>query len=246
MKNEKSIRVVGIGPGTSRHLTPAAAEAIASSDVVVGYVSYVEMVSDLIIGKEIVSTGMTGEVERCRAAARFAAEGRRVALISSGDAGIYGMAGLLFELLENDDSAIEIEVVSGVTAASSAAAVLGAPLMNDFATLSLSDLMTPAEIIRDRVSAVSAADLVCALYNPASRRRRTLLPFALERFAENRGPDLVCGMVKNASRVSQEVWMGRISDFPVERADMSTVVIIGNSHTEIIDGRMVTKRGYKL
>lgn len=244
MNKKNKIYAIGIGPGAPDLLAPRAKTIIKQVDVIAGYSLYLEQVKDLTAAKEIVSSGMTGEVERCQKALDLALTGKSVAVISSGDAGIYGMAGLLFELIEAQNADIEIEVVPGITAATAAGAILGAPLMNDFAVISLSDLLTPHDEIRDRIAKVATADLVCILYNPASRKRRTLLPESLEKFCESRSSDCVCGMVKNATRENQETWTGTLADFPLDMADMTTVVIIGNSKTVLKKGKIYTKRGY--
>jgi len=245
--NVGKIYAVGIGPGAADLLAPRARKIIANVDVIAGYTTYLDQIKDLSDGKIIVSSGMTGELERCQKALEYAAKGKSVAVISSGDAGIYGMAGLLFELVETQNSSVKIEVVPGITAATAAGAVLGAPLMNDFAVVSLSDLLSPQETVRSRIAAVAAADLVCVLYNPASKKRKTLLPESLGKFCEFRSGDCICGMVKHASRENnEETWVGALKDFPVEKADMSTVIIIGNSSTVLVNGKIFTRRGYKV
>ena len=240
----KRIYAVGIGPGDPGFLIPRARKVLEEVEVVVGYRPYLELISELTAGKELVSTGMRGEVERCRRALEIARSGRSVAVISSGDAGIYGMAGLLLELEEKREDPLEVVVVPGVTAASAAAAALGAPLMNDFVVLSLSDQLTPQEVIRERLNAVAAADLVCALYNPQSRSRRELLREVVAEFIRQRGPETVAGLVRNAGRAGESRWLGRLDELPVDEVDMVTIVLIGNSRTAIINDRMVTRRGY--
>ena len=205
-----------------------------------------QQVKDLTAGKEIISSGMTGEVERCQKALDCAIAGKSVAVVSSGDAGIYGMAGLLFELVEAQNADVDIEVVPGITAATAAGAILGAPLMNDFAVISLSDLLTPQDEIRDRIAKIAKADLVCILYNPASKKRKKLLPESLEKFCEFRSSECICGMVKNATRENQQIWTGTLENFPLEMADMTTVVFIGNSKTASTNGKIYTKRGYEI
>lgn len=238
------IFAVGIGPGGAEFLTPRAHEVLINADVVVGYRPYLELLGDLIADKEVLSTGMRGEVARCQAAIAKARQGDVVAVVSSGDAGIYGMAGLLLELEEKEEQPLDIEVVPGVTAANAAAAALGAPLMNDFAVLSLSDWLTPLEEIRRRVKAVAAADLVSVLYNPQSRSRRELLPEVIKEFISARGASTVVGTVRNAGRDGEKCWLGTLSELPVEEVDMVTVVLVGNSRSAVINNRMVTRRGY--
>ncbi len=246
MMNQGRIFAVGIGPGGLDLLAPQAREVLERADVVVGYRPYLDLLGDLITGKKIVSTGMRGEVARCQSAITKARQGRVVAVVSSGDAGIYGMAGLLLELEEKEEKPLAIEVIPGITAANAAAAALGAPLMNDFAVLSLSDWLTPLEEVKRRVKAVAAADLVCVLYNPQSRSRRELLPEVINEFLSARGASTVVGTVRNAGREGERYWLGKITELPVENIDMVTVVLIGNSRTAIINNRMVTRRGYQV
>lgn len=244
--NEGFIYAVGIGPGSSDLLTPMAVDALERSRIVAGYPPYLELIKEFIKGKETISTGMRAEVERCEKALDAAQAGQVVSVVSSGDAGVYAMAGLLFELNERRGDSVRIEVVPGVSASNAAAAALGAPLMSDYATISLSDLLTPTDVIRKRLKAVAEADMVCAVYNPAGRKRRELLTEMIAVFKEKGGSDLVCGYVKHASRPNQTIWLGTISEFPFDEIDMSTLVIMGNSRTEIINGKMVTRRGYRM
>lgn len=186
---------------------------------------------------------MRAEVDRAKAAVEEAREGRCVAVISSGDAGVYGMAGLVLELLGDGEGA-DVEVVPGVTAALSAAAVLGSPLTNDFACVSLSDLLTPIAIIERRLRAIAAADMVVALYNPRSKTRTEPLDLALRVLLEGKGPATIVGLVKDAGRAGERAWITTLGEFEPERVDMSTIVIVGDSTTRVIAGRMVTPRGY--
>jgi adenosylcobyric acid synthase len=253
--------VVGIGPGELKHMTFEAREAVDSAEVVVGYKTYLDLIKPLLAGKEAISTGMTKEVERCREALNLAVSGKCVALVSGGDAGVYGMAGLVLELLgkeprasRNSDkrkgppqSDVEIVIVPGVSAVQAAAAVLGAPLMHDFAVISLSDLLTPWEIIERRLTAAATADYVAALYNPRSKGRPRQLDMARDIFLASRSASTPVGIVRNACRHGEEkivTTLGAMHNFPV---DMYSIVIIGNSTTFVDkDGRMVTPRGYKI
>jgi precorrin-3B C17-methyltransferase len=221
-----------------------AIEAIAQSEVVVGYHRYIESIADLVAGKEVVSSGMTQEVERCRGALELAAAGKRVALISSGDAGIYGMAVLAIELARSEKIEVPIEVIPGVTAASAAAAALGAPLMLDFATISLSDLLVSWETIRRRLEAVAGADLVVALYNPRSKKRVRQLEEAVEIFLATRPGSTPVGVATAAGQQGQSIVVTDLDRLLGQEIGMQSVVIIGNSTTRIVDGRMVTARGY--
>ncbi|MDD2336273.1 MAG: cobyric acid synthase [Geobacteraceae bacterium] len=236
--------VVGLGPGNLKNMTFEAREAIESADTVVGYKTYLDLIKPLLKGKEVVSSGMTKEVERCREALRLAAEGRTVALVSSGDAGVYGMAGLVLELSPPDE--VEVVIVPGVSAVQAAAAVLGAPLMHDFAVISLSDLLTPWELIEKRLPAAAAADFVVALYNPRSKGRVRHIPRAWELLLACRSPQTPVGIVRNACREGEEKILSTLAGMPLDSIDMFSLVIVGNSSTYVDEqGRMVTPRGYE-
>ena len=234
--------VVGIGPGGRPHRTFRAVEAIAESRIVVGYTPYLQSIADLTGGKELIASGMTFEVERCRQALARAAAGDVVALISSGDAGIYGMAGLALELAEGLH--VPIEIIPGVTAASAAAAALGAPLMLDFAVISLSDLLIPWEVIRRRLEAVAGADFVVALYNPRSKSRTGPLDEAVEILRAARPGQTPVGIVTAAGQADQSLVVTDLDHLLEQKVDMRTVVIVGNSRTRQIDRWLVTARGY--
>jgi len=244
--------VVGIGPGGLNHMTFEAHQAIEKADVVVGYKTYLEFIEPLLAGKEVVSSGMMREVERCSEALAIAASGKLVALVSSGDAGIYGMAGLALELADaaKDGSPspfanVEIIVVPGVSAVQAAASVLGAPLMHDFAVISLSDLMTPLETIRKRLRAAASADFVVALYNPRSKGRVTQIEEAAAILIAARGTEVPVGIVRNACRAGEERIITTLGEMLSHPIDMFSIVIIGNAATRLCDdGRMVTPRGY--
>jgi precorrin-3B C17-methyltransferase len=212
----------------------------------VGYSRYLEAIADLLAGKEQISSGMTQETDRCRTALGRAAEGQTVALISSGDAGIYGMAGLAIELAEAEGFCVPIEVVPGVTAASAAAAALGGPLMADFAVISLSDLLVPWDVIRGRLDAVARADLVACLYNPRSRTRVRQLDAAVEIFLACRPGSTPVGLVTAAGREGERIVITELSQLTAQKVDMQTTVIIGNRSTRRIDAWLVTARGYAL
>ncbi|MDD7369159.1 MAG: precorrin-3B C(17)-methyltransferase [Berryella intestinalis] len=238
-----ALRIVGLGPGSGLDMTERARRALEASDLIVGYTVYVDLIRDRFPEKELVSTPMRSEVERCRAALAQAAEGREVAMVCSGDAGVYGMAGLCFELASDFDP-MNIEVVAGVTAAVAGAAVLGAPLMHDFAVVSLSDLLTPWDTIASRLDAAARADFALCLYNPSSRKRSDYLRRACDILLESKDPATVCGYVRNIARAGEEsrvLTLGELRDQPV---DMFTTVFVGNSQTRLIEGRMVTPRGY--
>jgi precorrin-3B C17-methyltransferase len=213
--------------------------------VVVGYSRYVQMIGDLLDGKEVLASGMTAEVERCRSALGRAVSGQTVALISSGDAGIYGMAGLAMELAHAQGLCVPMEVVPGVTAASAAAAALGAPLMLDFAAISLSDLLVPWETIRTRLQAVARADLVVALYNPRSKTRVRQLEEAVEILRAARPGLTPVGVVTAAGHDGQSRFVTDLAHVLEARIGMRSIVIVGNSTTRLLDGWMVTERGYR-
>ena len=217
--------------------------ALAAADVVVGYRPYLELVADLAAGKRTVASGMRQEAVRAEAAVAEAAAGARVAVISTGDAGVYGMAGLVLELLP-EGSPVTVEIVPGVTAASAAAACLGAPLMNDFAVVSLSDLLTPLAVIERRLTGAADGDFVIALYNPRSTKRHEPLRRALGILRERRAPGTPVGLVRNALRDGQAARVTTLGELLEEDVDMLTILIVGNSTTMVRDGRMVTPRGY--
>ncbi len=239
-----TVYAVGIGPGGREYFTDEAMQALQKADVVAGYTVYVDLVRDLLPGKEFFTTPMKQEIERCRWAIETAKEGRSVAMVCSGDAGVYGMAGLLFELAEQYDD-VDVEVVSGVTAAMSGAAVLGAPIGHDFCVISLSDLLTPWELIETRLRCAAEGDFAVCLYNPKSKKRSDYLEKACRIMMEHKSPDTVCGWVKNIGRQGQEWRVVRLADLPGEPVDMFTTVFIGSASTKVIGGRMVTPRGYE-
>ena len=240
----RNVYVVGLGPGESRFLTEQARAALAASDVLCGYGVYVDLVSPLYPDKEVFTTPMTRERERCRWALETADGGRTVAMVCSGDAGVYGMAGLVLELAESYPE-VEVEVIPGITAALSGAAVLGAPLGHDFCVVSLSDLLTPWETIARRLRCAGEGDFALCLYNPASRRRRDHLRRACDILLEHRAPDTLCGWVRNIGRPGQEHRLLTLAQLREEEVDMFTTVFVGSSATRRISGRMVTPRGYE-
>lgn len=235
--------LVGIGPGSADGMTQAAKAALEQSEVLCGYTVYLDLVRQQYPDKETYTTPMTRELERCRWAIDRAAEGKTVAMLCSGDAGVYGMAGPVLELAEGKD--IEIEVVPGVTAALSGAAILGAPLMHDFCVISLSDLLTPWEVIERRLRCAAAGDFSIALYNPRSKKRPDHLRRACEILLEEKSPDTVCGWVKNIGRPGQCHGLATLKDLGSLELDMFTTVFIGASSTKNVNGRMVTPRGYQ-
>ncbi len=238
--------IVGTGPGDPELLTRQAERCLGAADEIVGYRLYLELLRPLLPAASYHPGELTEERARAELAVELALSGRRVALVGSGDAGVYGLAGLALELLEERGATdLPVEVVPGVTAALSAAALLGAPLGHDFCAISLSDLLTPWEAIRARLEAAAAADFVTVLYNPASARRRRQLADAIALFRRHRPPDTPVGLVRNAYRARQQVVISTLAELPVERVDMLTTVVIGNLATRTWNGRLITPRGYR-
>ncbi len=241
------MKVVGLGPGGPGLLPPEAVAALEEAQVVVGYSSYLKYIDPgLLAAREVISTGMKKEIDRCRAAVDMAAQGRRTVLVSSGDPGVYGMAGLALEIVERAGLAdrLEVEIIPGIPALCAAAARLGAPLMHDFAVVSLSDLMTPWELIQKRVAAALDADFVLVLYNPRSRRRTFQLSRVKEMIISMRGENTYAGIVRNAARQGESVLVTTIKDMDESRIDMLTIIVVGNSSTKYSGKWMITPRGY--
>lgn len=234
--------VVGIGPGSKEHMTLKAVETIQKCEVVVGYTFYIELIKDLVVGKRVIKTGMMGEVERCKIAVEEAGKGYITCIISTGDAGLYGMAGPILELAQG----IEVEIVPGVTSSFCAAAEVGAPIMHDFCTISLSDLLTPWEVIVKRLRGAASADFTMALYNPKSKGRPDHIYEAIKIISEYMEPTTPVALVKNAGRGGNEKRITTLRTIDYDFIDMMTVVLIGNSNTYIKEGRIITPRGYSL
>ncbi|MDI6744663.1 MAG: precorrin-3B C(17)-methyltransferase [Thermodesulfovibrionales bacterium] len=260
------IFIVGTGPGSIEHITPYARNAIRNSDVIVGYGTYLHLIWELISGKEVVSTGMTQEVDRCKKAVELAMSGKTVSVISGGDPGIYAMAGLVFEILKNCNalsvmrneikksnasrithhaSRIAVEVIPGISALNACAARLGAPLMHDFASISLSDRLTPWDLIEKRLDGAAKADFVIILYNPKSKGRAKHIDRAMEIILKCRKSETPVGIVKGAMREDEKVIISDLKNMLEHDIDMQTTVIIGNSQTFVWDNRMITPRGYE-
>ena len=240
----KKIYVVGIGPGEYEQMTMRAANALKSCDTIVGYTVYIDLVKEHFADKEFLTTPMKKEVDRCVLAFEEAKKGKTVAMICSGDAGVYGMSGLMYEVGVNYPD-IEVEVIPGVTAATGGAAVLGAPLIHDFCLISLSDLLTPWEKIEKRLLMASEADFVICLYNPSSKKRHDYLQKACDLMMQYKSPDTVCGIVLNIGREGEERKVMTLKELRDTKVDMFTTVFIGNSQTKELNGNMVTPRGYK-
>ncbi|MBQ6970818.1 MAG: precorrin-3B C(17)-methyltransferase [Synergistaceae bacterium] len=240
------IYVVGIGPGGAETITPQAMKILQSCDVIAGYEKYVDLVKDLVPGKILYTSGMTHEAERCGYVLFLAKDfGLNVALVSSGDPGVYGMAGLMLETASG--SSVEVRIIPGITAANSCAAILGAPLMNDYAAISLSDRLTEWQLIEKRLLAASSGDFVICLYNPASSLRPDNLKKACDVIMRRRDSETPAGYVRNAGRgneASRIMTLGQLRE--CNDIDMFCTVIVGNSKTYILDGKMITPRGYRL
>ena len=236
--------VVGIGPGAYEKMTIEAAQALKNSDVIIGYTVYVDLVKEHFPGKEFMTTPMKKEVERCQMVFEEAIKGKTVSMICSGDAGVYGMAGLMYEVGVKYPQ-VELEIIPGVTAATGGAAVLGAPLIHDFCLISLSDLLTPWEKIETRLLEASKADFVICLYNPSSKKRHDYLEKACNLMMEYKAPDTVCGIVGNIGREGESMKVLTLEELKTTKVDMFTTVFVGNSQTKNVGGKMVTPRGYK-
>ena len=242
---EKVVYVVGIGPGEPFYMTQQAANTLESVDAICGYKVYLDLIRDEFPCEEYYATGMTQEINRCRWALEKARTGKRVALVCSGDAGVYGMASPLLELAE-DYPDVAVEVVPGLTAALSGGAVLGAPLAHDFCVISLSDRLTPWEVIEKRLACAAQGDFCVALYNPSSKGRPDYLQKAVRILRANgKGPETVCGLVRNIGREGQSARVLTLAELEDTSADMFTTVFIGNRSTRVLAGRMVTPRGYR-
>jgi precorrin-3B C17-methyltransferase len=241
---KNKLYAVGIGPGNERNMTRACRDALQDADIIIGYATYTALLTPLYPEKTFLSSGMRQERARCEEALRLAASGKRVAVVSGGDAGVYGMAGLLFELARAYAD-IEIAIIPGVTAANSGAALLGAPLGHDFAVISLSDLLTPWEIIARRLTAAAQADFAICLYNPMSHNRRDKLQKACDILLRHKPGGTLCGIAKNIGREGEETRLCSLVELRDTRVDMTSTVFIGSADTIEMDGNMVTPRGYR-
>ncbi len=240
------IYIVGIGPGDCKMMTGQAREAIEQSDVIVGYTVYVSLIKDLFPGKEFFTTPMKQEIDRCRACFEFAGEGKNVALVCSGDAGVYGMAAPMYELSSKYED-VEISIIPGVTAALSGAALLGAPINHDFCVISLSDLLTPWEQIERRLESAICGDFSVVIYNPSSKKRKDYLKKACEiMLCAGASLDRACGFVENIGREGTNFCTCTLGELKDAQVNMFTTVFIGNSKSVIINGKIVTPRGYRI
>lgn len=238
------IYIVGIGPGDYEGMTLRAIKALEKCDTIIGYTVYVDLVKDHFPGKEFLTTPMTKEVDRCVLAFQEAKKGKTVSMICSGDAGVYGMSGLMLEI-GKEYPEIQVDIIPGVTAALGGSAVLGAPLIHDFAIISLSDLLTPWEKIEQRLLNATQADFSICLYNPSSKKRHDYLQKACDLVLKFAGEDRVCGIVSNIGRDGEAMKVLSLKELRDTKVDMFTTVFIGNSQTKVIGGKMVTPRGYE-
>jgi len=239
------ISVVGTGIGSVENMTPQAVSALSSADVIIGYSTYLELIPELLIGKEVITSAMMQEVDRCKNSFDLAETGKRVVLVSGGDPGIYAMAGLILEIAAKRDSKVKIDVIPGIAAVNGCAARLGAPLMHDFAAISLSDLLTPWDVITKRLDAAAGADFVIALYNPKSKKRTEHIVEARKIILCHRDKETPVGIVTAASRENEVIRLTTLEDMLSEEINMQSTVIIGNSTTFSWNGYMITPRGYK-
>lgn len=242
------ITVIGIGPGSLDDMTLRAHKAIEKADTIAGYNTYIKLIEPLLAGKKIIGTGMMQEIDRCTMALAEACKDHDVAVVSSGDAGVYGMAGLVLELLlqKPAEERPQVAIIPGVSAVNAAAAVLGAPLMHDFAVISLSDLLTPWDLIKKRAAFAAQGDFVIALYNPKSRKRVEHIEEIREILLKYKPANTPVGIVRGATRSNESVVISDLANFTKEEIDMFSLVIIGNSNTYSKNNLMITPRGYKL
>lgn len=239
------IFIVGMGPGREEMMTQEALQALEQADVIVGYTLYLALLGERFRDKELLSTAMRQEKERCALCFKEAAKGKQVALICSGDAGIYGMASLMYEI-GKDYPETELAVIAGVTAASSGAAVLGAPINHDFCVISLSDLLTPWEKIEKRIRAAAEGDFSIVFYNPSSHKRKDYLKRACDILLESVEGERACGYVENIGREGTKATVCTLRELRERNVNMFTTVFVGNTGTEIINGKLVAKRGYQV
>lgn len=244
MNNNGKIYVIGIGPGNRDQMSMMALKAIEESNVIVGYKTYIDLIEDIIEGKEVINSGMKKEVERCELTIDEAEKGKIVSIVSSGDPGVYGMAGVILELVNKRNSNVEVEIVPGITAANAAAASLGAPLMHDYAVISLSDLLTDWEVIKKRIDCAAAGDFIIALYNPRSKGRVNQIVEARDIILKHRKGTTTVGIVRNAKRKGEEVVVTTLENMFDHEINMFTMVIIGNTNTYEMNNKMITPRGY--
>jgi precorrin-3B C17-methyltransferase len=243
-RGQGTLYVVGTGPGALEHLTPKASTALRDAEIIIGYRTYLDLIDDYLQDKEVVASEMMKEVDRCRQSLELAESGKKVALVSGGDPGIYAMAGLIYEMAKDMDCGCIIEVVPGIAAVNGCAAILGAPLMHDFAAISLSDLLTPWPLIEKRLEAAAMADFVTAIYNPKSKKRTEQIVTAAKIFLAHRDPATPVGIVTAATRNNERQLITTLAEMTKAEIGMQSTVIIGNSQTYVWKNKMITPRGY--
>ncbi|WP_337860988.1 precorrin-3B C(17)-methyltransferase [Ferroplasma sp.] len=236
--------LIGTGPGDYNELTGNAVDCLNDSDIIMGYSKYIELISNIIKGKEVESGSVTDEIERANTAISHVLSGKNVSIVSSGDSAIYGMAGIVFEIIAKHEYDIDVKIIPGITAISSAGSLLGVPFMNDFCSISLSDKLTPEDIILKRINAAGSGDFVVALYNPVSIKRTELIKKAREIMLKYREGNTPVGIVRNAYRESESAIISTLDDFLNYNIDMFTLVVIGNSSTYTYQKYMITPRNY--
>ncbi|TDO92170.1 precorrin-3B C17-methyltransferase [Halanaerobium saccharolyticum] len=247
MSAAKKLYVIGIGPGSIEMMSRKAFSILKKVEVIVGYKSYIKLAAEIISEEqEIYQSGMGAEKKRVVKAIESALNGKTTAIISSGDAGVYGMAGPVLELVDKRNLDLEVEIIPGITAANAAAAVLGAPLMHDYAVISLSDILTPWEVIVKRLKAAAESDLITVLYNPRSSRRKKQLKIAREIYLSHRDKSTPVGIVRNIDREGENIIISDLQNLPLKKVDMLSTVVIGNSQTYAAGGKLITPRGYNL
>lgn len=239
------IYIIGTGPGLEEYMSLRAIEAVKDSDIIIGYKTYIDQIKNLLKNKEIYSAGMKKEIDRCKKALECALQGKKVGLVSGGDAGVYGMAGIMHEIALEHSDEIQIEVIPGITAANAAAASLGAPIMHDYAVISLSDLLTEWSLIEKRLDCAGQGDFVVALYNPKSHGRKEHIEKARDILLQHKNKNTPVGIVRNAKREKEEVEITTLEKMCESEINMSTMVIIGNSNTYVANGKIITPRGYR-
>lgn len=239
------INIVSTGPGKIDCMSLEAIKAIETADVIVGYKKYIELLDEIITNQEVFYNGMKKEVDRCRKALEFSKEGKKVAIVSGGDAGIYGIAGIMQEIVIEEGPETEVHVLPGISSAHAAASSLGAPIVHDSVYISLSNLLTDIELIKKRLHAAGMGDFITNLYNPKSKGRPDFINMARDILLEHKGPETCVGIVKNAKRDNEEIFLTTLKDMCDVDIDMSTMVIIGNKDTFVKGGKMITPRGYR-
>jgi len=240
------VYVVGFGPGDKKNMTFGAADAITDSEIIIGYKVYTELLREIFPSKTYESSHMLKEIERCEKAVKMAMDGKKVSMVSSGDSGIYGMAGAVYQVAEEMNADIDIDVIPGITAASGAAALLGAPLMHDFAVISLSDLLTPLDLIMKRIEHASVSDMIICIYNPKSKGRSEYVNMATDIMIRYRSGETPVGIARNIGREGESITLTTLGELKDAEVDMFSTVIVGNSRSYVKNGRMITPRGYKV